>query len=332
MKMSKTQKKFTPDPNLKLIDQVKQVLRYHHYAFRTEKLYCDWITRFLKFYDYKIHPNDMDKSHIEKYLSYLAIDKNVSISTQQQATTAILFLFRDVLNHPIKDQIEYAKAKKQKSVPVVMTVDEVKSVLCHLSGNNLLLAKFLYGSGLRLSEALRLRVKDLDFDNNQILIYDGKRKKNRITVFPESLKKDMDLQIEKVKQIHGDDLRKGFGSVWLPDALDQKYPNASKELIWQYVFPAKKISIDPRSSIKRRHHINEAALQKAVKKAAEFAHLNKRVSCHTFRHSFATHMLENGANIREVQKLLGHSNLKTTEIYLHVINTRLNLKSPLDCL
>ncbi|KPA19179.1 recombinase XerD [Candidatus Magnetomorum sp. HK-1] len=321
--------KFKPDPELKLMDQVKQVLRYHHYSYRTEKIYCDWIIRLLKFFNYKIHPKDMGKNEIEKFLSYLATEKKISAATQQQAISAIQFLFKEVIQNPICN-IQYIKAKKRNSIPVVMSVDEVKSLLSQLTGHNLLLAKFLYGSGLRLREAIRLRVKDLDFDNEQILIYDGKGKKNRITVFPTSLQKDMAFQIQKVKQIHANDIEDGCGSVWLPDALERKYPNASVDIQWQFLFPSEKTSIDPRTGIKRRHHIHESSIQKAVKNAAQKIRINKRVSCHTFRHCFATHLLENGAHIRQVQKLMGHANIKTTEIYLHVIDTKINVKSPLD--
>jgi len=326
------EKKFKPDPKLKLMDQVKQTLRYHHYAFKTEKIYCNWITRFLKYHEFKFHPKDMGKTEIEQYLTYLAVDQKVATATQQQATSAILFLFKEVLNQSLNGYIDPIKAKKRNPLPVVMTQEEVKSLISHLAGNNLMLAKLLYGSGLRIMEALRLRVKDLDFDNNQILIYDGKHNKNRITVFPKALHNDMTLQIQKVKHLHAKDLKDGLGSVWLPDALERKYPNCEKEIQWQYLFPANKISVDPRSGIRRRHHIMESSLQKAVKLASKKASIDKRVSCHTFRHCFATHLLENGANIRQVQKLMGHSDLKTTEIYLHVMDTKLNIKSPLDCL
>ena len=327
-----TPKKFRPDPELKLMDQVVQVLRYHHYSYRTEKAYCDWIVRFLKYYDYKIHPKDMEKKEVEQFLSHLAVKVNVSTATQRQATSAILFLFREVLDNSMSDSFNHIRAQKKNPLPVVMTQDEIKILLSHLSGINLIFAKLLYGSGLRLMEAIRLRIKDLDFDNNQILVYDGKRDTNRITVFPKSIQHDLRLKIQNVKLIHDDDLKQGFGSVWLPDALNKKYPNASKEFQWQYVFPSKKRSQDPRSGLEKRHHILESSIQKAVKHALKKSDIHKRVSCHTFRHCFATHLLENGANIRQVQKLMGHKDLKTTEIYLHVMETKFDIESPLDLL
>ena len=272
----------------------------------------------------------MGKLEIERFLSYLATDKNVSAATQQQATTAILFLFREVLHINVSDKIQPIKAQKRNPLPVVMSMDEVKRLISQLSGNNLLIARLLYGSGLRLMEAIRLRVKDLDFENNLINVYDGKRTKNRISILPESLQSDLIIQVQKVKNLHDNDLREGYGAVWLPDALEEKYPNAPKEIQWQYLFPSKKKSIDPRSGIERRHHIQEVTIQKAVKLATKSINLNKRVTCHTFRHCFATHLLEKGANIRLVQKLMGHSDIRTTEIYLHLIDTKMKVKSPLD--
>jgi len=272
----------------------------------------------------------MGKLEIERFLSYLATDKNVSAATQQQATTAILFLFREVLHINVSDKIQPIKAQKRNPLPVVMSMDEVKRLISQLSGNNLLIARLLYGSGLRLMEAIRLRVKDLDFENNLINVYDGKRTKNRISILPESLQSDLIIQVQKVKNLHDNDLREGYGAVWLPDALEEKYPNAPKEIQWQYLFPSKKKSIDPRSGIERRHHIKEITIQRAVKLATKSTNINKRVTCHTFRHCFATHLLEKGANIRLVQKLMGHSDIKTTEIYLHLMDTKMKVKSPLD--
>jgi len=226
----------------------------------------------------------MGKNEIELFLSYLATHRNISIATQKQATTALLFLFREVLQIEMDTKIQPVKARHKNPLPVVLTSDEVKALMSQLSGNNLLLAKLLYGCGLRLMEAIRLRIKDLDFKNNLIYIFDGKRNKNRITVFPKTLNNDLKLQVEKVKNLHIQDLKEGFGSVWLPDALEIKYPNASKEIQWQYLFPSKKRSRDPRSGIERRHHIMEDTIQKAVKRASNKINLNKRVSCHTFRH------------------------------------------------
>jgi len=323
--------KFTPDPNLKIMDQVIQVLRYHHYSYSTEKTYRDWIIRFFKYFNFKIHPKDMSKKEIEEYLTYLAVNKHVSAATQKQATSAILFLFREVLKVEI-DNIEHIRSKKRNPLPVVMSQEEVILLISQLRGTNQILAKLLYGSGLRLMEAIRLRVKDIDFDNNQILIYDGKRNKSRITVFPKSIQNDIKNQLQKVIGLHKRDIYDGLGTVWLPDALERKYPNASKEIQWQFVFPSNRISVDPRTGIKRRHHIMETSLQRSIKSALRSSKILKRVSCHTFRHCFATHLLENGANIRQVQKLMGHSDIKTTEIYLHVMETKIDVKSPLDSL
>jgi len=241
--------KFKPDPELKLMEQVIQVLRYHHYSFRTEKAYCDWIVRFLKYFNFEIHPKDMGKNEIERFLSHLAIDNNVSISTQNQATSAILFLFRDVLHIEIDNKIQPVKARKKKSLPVVLTMDEVKSLISQLSGNNLLISKILYGCGLRLMEAIRLRIKDLDFQNNLLYVYDGKRDKNRISMFPKALHSDLELQVQKVRNLHQRDIAEGYGAVWLPGALDKKFPNASTEFKWlglevsdKIAFLAKKVS------------------------------------------------------------------------------------------
>jgi len=322
--------KFQPDPELKLMDQVVQVLRYHHYSYRTEKTYCNWIVKYLKFFNYDKHPKDMGKNEIEHFLSHMATHNNVSSATQRQATSAIIFLYNEVLHLPITDQIQPIKANKKNPLPVVLTMEEVKSIISQLSGNSLLLAKIMYGCGLRLMEAIRLRIKDIDFTNNLILIYDGKRNNNRVSVLPKSLISDLQLQVQKVKTLHNNDLREGFGAVWLPEALARKYPNANKEIQWQYLFPSSRRSVDPRSGNKMRHHIKESTVQKAVKRSAKIININKRVTCHIFRHCFATHLLEKGANIRQVQKLMGHKNLKTTEIYLHVMDTKTNVKSPLD--
>jgi integron integrase len=326
-------KKFKPDPKLKLMDQVRQVLRYHHYAYRTEKTYCDWILRFIKFYQCKKHPKYMGKKEIESFLSHLAIKGEVSAATQRQAFNAIIFLYKSVLNISIDQEIEPVKAKKYTRPPVVFTKNEVKQVLDKMYGTHLLMARLLYGGGLRLMECVRLRIHDLDFAKNKIYLRAAKGGKDRITLFPKMIHDQMRSHIEKVKQIHDQDLEEGHGEVYLPNALARKYPKAAKEFTWQYVFPSKKLSEDPRSGVIRRHHVLESGLQKAVKLAAYQAGITKRVGCHTFRHSFATHLLENGVNIRAVQELMGHSDVKTTEIYTHVMEKDLNIiESPLDAL
>ena len=324
-------KKFRPDPDLKLLEQVRQVLRYHHYAYRTEQAYCDWITQYIKFYNWKTHPKEMGKREIEAFLSYLATNRKVSASTQRQALNAIIFLYKHVLDIKVSDELEPVRAKKNIRPPVVMTKNEVQRVFANMQGIHLMMAKMLYGGGLRLMECIRLRIQDLDFGQNLLYIRNAKGGKDRTTLFPKSIQEDMRLNVVKVKQTYEKDIASGYGKVYMPEALSRKYPNAAHEFRWQYVFPAKDISVDPRSGIKRRHHIQESGLQKAVKVAVDRADITKRVSCHTFRHSFATHMLENGVNIRVLQELMGHADVKTTEIYTHVMQKDLSLiVSPLD--
>jgi integron integrase len=323
--------KFKPNPNLKLMDQVREVLRYHHYAYRTEQTYCDWILRYIKFHGGKTHPDHMGKTEIDAFLSHLATHGRVSASTQRQALNAIVFLYRSVLDQPIEDQLEPVKAKKRSRPPVVMTQAEVQRVISHIGGTHLLMAKMLYGCGLRLMECARLRVQDLDFDRNIVYVRAAKGGKDRATIFPKSIQPELRQHLEKVKRLHDEDLAKGHGEVYLPGALARKYQSAATEFRWQYVFPAKNLSHDPRSDALRRHHVLESGLQKAVKAAVNRAGIAKSVSCHTFRHSFATHMLENGVNIRVVQELMGHADVKTTEIYTHVMEKNISaVVSPLD--
>lgn len=324
---------FRPDPGLKLMDQVRQVLRYHHYAYRTEQTYCDWIVRYIRFHGGKTHPRDMGKTEIDAYLSHLATNKKVSASTQRQALNAIIFLYRSVLDKSIEGRIEPTRAKRHPRPPVVMTKREVKRVLGQMRGIHLLMAKILYGSGLRLMECIRLRVQDLDFERNLIYVRAAKGNKDRTTLFPKSIQPEMQNQLEEVEYLHDEDLEQGYGEVYLPDALARKYPHAAREFRWQYVFPSKKRSVDPRTGVERRHHVLESGLQKAVKVAVDRAGIMKRITCHTFRHSFATHMLENGVYIRVVQGLMGHADVKTTEIYTHVMEKDISATaSPLDSL
>ena len=322
---------FRPDPNLKLMDQVRQVLRYHHYAYRTENTYCDWIVRYIKYFGAKKHPQDMGKTEIDAYLSHLATERKVSASTQRQALNAIIFLYRHVLDQPIAEQIEPTRAKRHPRPPVVMAKNEVRRVLAQMQGIHFLMAKMLYGAGLRLMECIRLRVQDLDFERNLIYVRSAKGNKDRTTLFPKSIQVEMRHQLEKVKRFHDEDLAQGYGGVYLAEALARKYPHAAQEFRWQYVFPAKKRSVDPRTRVERRHHVLESGLQKAVKVAVDRAGITKRVGCHTFRHSFATHMLEDGVNIRVLQELMGHADVKTTEIYTHVMEKDISATvSPLD--
>ncbi len=324
---------FTPNPELKLMDQVREVLRYHHYAYRTEQAYCQWILRYIYYFGGKTHPQHLGARDIEQFLSHLASKGKVAQSTQRQALNALVFLYREVLNQPLEDKIAPVKCKQKRKLPVVLTGAEVVSVLAKMSGIHAIMAQLLYGGGLRLMECIRLRIQDIDFGQGLIFVRDGKGGKDRTTYLPEVIRVDLQAQVERVKHLHHEDLEQGFGQVYLPNALARKYPGAERETGWQYVFPAKNRSIDPRSDQKRRHHVQESGLQKAVKRAGKQACIDKRVTCHTFRHSFATHLLENGTNIRMVQKLMGHADVKTTEIYTHVMQSDLNLsKSPLDSL
>ncbi len=300
-----------------------------HYSIRTEQAYVNWIKRYIYFHNVR-HPAEMGAPEVQAFLTHLAVEENVAASTQNQALSALLFLYKTVLCQDL-GPIDAMRAKKPKRLPSVLTKEEVHRVLGHLSGTHLLMAKLLYGSGLRLMECLRLRVKDLDFAHRQILVCDGKGEKDRVTMLPESLVSPLQDHLRIVKRTHEEDLAKGYGAVYLPYALERKYPNAEREWIWQYVFPANRLSVDPRSGIVRRHHIHESSLQKAVRAAAQATGIPKRISPHTFRHSFATHLLEAHYDIRTVQELLGHKNVKTTMIYTHVLNRGgLTVRSPLD--
>jgi len=314
----------------KLLESVQNEIRVRHYSTRTEETYLTWIKRYIIFNN-KIHPLNLDENAIKNFLTHLAVKENVSASTQNIALNAILFLYKNVLNKPI-DKIEnVVRAKNSRKVPIVFSKDEITLILQNLDGIYKLMASLLYGTGMRLMECLRLRIKDIDFKNNIILIRDGKGNKDRTTMLPHSLVEPLKLQIKKVKLIHQKDLLEGFGEVYLPDALMKKYPNAAKQIYWQYVFPAARISIDPRSSKKMRHHFDESLLQKAVREAIKKSEIQKHGSCHTFRHSFATHLLESGSDIRTAQELLGHSDVRTTMIYTHVLNKGgISVKSPLD--
>lgn len=303
----------------RLLDQVREVIRIRHYSIRTEQAYVQWIRRFILFHD-KRHPREMGAPELTAFLSYLANQHNVAASTQNQALHAILFLYRDVLkiDLPWLDQVQ--RAKKPQHLPVVFTREEVKALLAQLQGTMWLMAMLTYGSGLRLLECLRLRVKDVDFHYKQLLVRDAKGQKDRVTMLPSSLVDSMRTHLARVRQLHEIDLREGFGRVYLPHALATKYPSADREWGWQYVFPSSRRSIDPTSGIERRHHAPEDTLQRAVKQAIRKANIVKPGSVHTLRHSFATHLLESGYDIRTVQELLGHADVKTTMIYTHVLN------------
>lgn len=317
-------------PPPRLLDQVRFRIRRKNYSIRTEQAYVAWIRRFILFHN-KSHPANLGANEIESFLTHLAVDRNVAASTQNQAMSALLFLYREVLKMDLPWLADVERAKKPKHIPVVLSREEVKAVLAHLQGLPWLMASLLYGSGLRLMECIRLRVKDVDFGMNQIIVRDGKGKKDRVTMLPEKLITPLSEQLDKAKIIHQQDLQRGFGSVYLPFALERKYPNASKSWGWQYVFPSARLSKDPRSDITRRHHVDEKVLQRAMQRAVRQAGIDKPASCHTLRHSFATHLLQAGYDIRTVQELLGHKDVSTTMIYTHVLNRGgRGVVSPLD--
>ncbi len=316
--------------NKKLIDQIRERLRVKHYSIRTEKTYIDWVKSYIRFFNYR-HPSEMGASEVQRFLNYLATEKNVAAATQNQALNALHFLYHEVLDQPFGEMEKLVWAKKPARLPVVLSKQETARLLSHLDGIYLLMAQLLYGAGLRLMECIRLRIKDVDFDLNQIVVRDGKGAKDRVTMLPQNVQPALKLQMRKAYIQHKQDLLDGFGTVYLPYALAKKYPNAEKELGWQYVFPATRLSVDPRSGKKQRHHFSEAMLQRKVKEAAQKAGILKPATCHTLRHSFATHLLENGYDIRTVQELLGHKNVTTTMIYTHVLNRGgMAVNSPLD--
>lgn len=324
-----------PNPKAKLLDQMREVLRVKHYSLRTEETYVQWVTRFLRFHRDRngkwTHPKEMGAAEIVAFLSHLAGAQHVAAATQNQALNALNFLYSEVLHLQPGDFSEFVRASKPRRVPVVLSAEEVRGLLAAMEGTPRLMAQLLYGTGLRLMELLRLRVKDLDFDRNQIIVRGGKGDKDRVTVFPEKLKAGLRAHLERVRLRWEKDRAEGFGEVYLPPALAKKYPRAATEWSWQWVFPSRSRSRDPRSGRIRRHHVQETALQRAVNEAARLARMTKPASCHTLRHSFATHLLENGYDIRTVQELLGHKDVSTTQIYTHVMQKPgLGVRSPLD--
>jgi integron integrase len=314
----------------RLLDQVRDAMRVKRYSYRTEQAYLDWITRFILFHN-KRHPKTMGADEVTQFLTHLAVDRKVAASTQNQALSALLFLYRDILKIELPWMDDITRARKPQRLPVVFTREEVKHLLAQLEGTIWLMASLIYGSGLRISECTRLRVKDVDFHYGQLLIRDGKGQKDRVTMLPESLLEPLRTHLARVKILHERDLAEGYGRVHLPYALAQKYPNADREWAWQYVFPATRISDDPRSDVRRRHHASSDSIQRAVKNAIRRARIVKPASVHTLRHSFATHLLEDGYDIRTVQELLGHNDLNTTMIYTHVLQKGGKAaRSPLD--
>jgi integron integrase len=318
-----------PNPSL-LMDQLRDALRSRRYSRRTEQAYCLWVRRYIRFHHMR-HPRDMGEREINAFLTDLAVEKRVSASTQTQALSGVLFLYRNVIGYDVGDLGGVIRARKPKRMPVVMTRDEVRAVLAQMDGDTRLMAQLMYGTGMRLMECLRLRVLDIDFGCLEISVRDGKGAKDRVTVLPEALVPALRRQLKRAKAVHDRDLADGWGRVALPDALDRKYPAAPEEWRWQFVFPQQKRWVNPQTGQQGRHHVHETILQREVRHAANRAGIVKHVGCHTFRHSFATHLLESGYDIRTIQELLGHKDLTTTMVYTHVLNKGgLGVKSPLD--
>jgi integron integrase len=315
----------------RLLDRLRIAVRARHYSLRTEEAYVGWVRRFVLFHGRR-HPAEMGEEEINAFLSDLAVRGQVSASTQNQALSALLFLYRAVLHKPVEEMSDLVRAKRPRRLPVVLSRAQVRSVLGRIEGTPRLVATLLYGTGMRLLEGLRLRVQDVDFALNQILVRDGKGQRDRRTMLPIGIKNTLAGHLSHVRALHDNDLKEGGGAVYLPDALGRKYPWAERAWGWQYVFPARSRSRDPRSGALRRHHLEESAVQRAVARAAREAGFSKPVSCHTFRHSFATHLLEQGYDIRTIQELLGHKDVATTMIYTHVLNQAggRGVRSPLD--
>ena len=313
-----------------LLEQLRDLLRSRHYSLRTEESYLDWVRRYVLFHG-KRHPRDLGVDAMLAFLNHLAVELNVSASTQNQARCALLFLYRELLLADPGDLRGIAAAKEPRRLPTVLTRAEARAVIAELSGVYRLMAQLLYGSGLRLMECLRLRVKDLDFGLHQLTVRDGKGMHDRVTMLPDSLTGALREQLAGARLLHAQDLAQGYGEVYLPFALARKSPGAARAWGWQYVFPAEQRSPDPRGGAVRRHHVHESALQRAAKEAVLASGVTKHASCHTFRHSFATHLIESGYDIRTVQELLGHADVKTTMIYTHVLNRGgRGVRSPLD--
>ena len=314
----------------RLLEQIRIRCRTKHYSIRTERAYVGWARRFI-LANNRRHPRELGLAEVEAFLSALAVRDDVAASTQNQALSALLFLYKEVLGVDLPWVGSVTRAKRPKRLPVVLTSAEVRSLLALIDGQAGLMASLLYGAGMRLMEAVRLRVKDVDFGRCEIVVRNGKGGKDRRVPLPRRLEAALQAQIERVRVLHGRDLAQGYGEVWLPHALSRKYPTAGREPGWQYVFPASGLSDDPRSGTRRRHHVDEAVLQRAVKSARVAAGIDKPATCHTLRHSFATHLLEAGPDIRTVQELLGHKDVATTQIYTHVLGRGAGgVLSPLD--
>ncbi len=308
-------------PSSSLLNDLRNILRSKNYAIRTEKSYCEWVSRFLS-YTKNLESSELDAYHIQQFLTHLAVDRNVAVGTQQLALSAIVFLYRHVLDKTTGDFSDFVKAKRHRRLPVVLSESEVERLLSHIQDSTFsLMAGLMYGSGMRLMECVRLRVLDIDFAHQQIVVRAGKGNKDRIVPLPKTYIDPLKQQLAHVKVVHEEDISMGYGEVYLPHAFSRKAPNAAKEFKWKYCFPSGRVSADPRSGKVRRHHLHESSLQKSIKLAAANAQIDKKVSPHTLRHSFATHLLTSGYDIRTVQQLLGHSDVSTTMIYTHVLNS-----------
>jgi integron integrase len=330
--MSLKKKVFIMEVKKKLLDVVRDKIRFKHYSISTERTYVHWIKHYIFFHNKK-HPIEMGKAQIEEFLTFLAVEKHVAPTTQNQAFSAILFLYKEVLGIDLTNEnIQALRAQERKHVPVVLTKDEVKKVMENIEGIYNLVVMLMYGCGLRMSEVLSLRIKDIDFGFNKVYIWDSKSLKDRTVPLPLKLKQKLLIQIETVCEIHKKDLLQGYGTVFMPFALEKKYPNVKSDTKWQFLFPMNNVSKDPRSEIIRRHHIHPKTLGRNISKASKKANIFKKISSHTFRHSYATHLLQYGTDIQSIQELLGHKSIETTMIYTHVVKelNKDDIKSPLD--
>jgi integron integrase len=329
-RLTRPPERLVPNPKLKFLDQCREVMVFKRFSLRTQEAYLHWIRRFI-IWSGKRHPKDMGGGEVTSFLAYLAVNERVAASTQNQALNGLMFMYREVLGLDLGQLGEFERAKRPPRVPVVLSREEVRLLLDKLEGTQQLIGRFLYGTGLRLLEGLRMRVKDVDFARGQVIVRGGKGDKDRVTMLPESLEQVLRAHLHRVRELHERDLAAGFGEVWLPGALRVKWPKAGREWGWQWVFPSGSLSIDPETGVRRRHHVTDAAVQSAIKEAALKAGLLKRASPHVLRHSFATHLLESGTDIRTVQDLLGHRDVATTQIYTHVmVKPGVGVRSPLD--
>lgn len=322
--------RFVPNPKLRFLDQCREVMRFKRFSPRTIEAYVHWTRQFI-LWSGKRHPKDLGGPEVRAFLGHLAAERQVAASTQNQALNALVFLYQEVVGLELGALGEFERAERPERVPVVLSREEVRALLDAMAGTPQLIARFLYGTGMRLLEGLRVRVKDLDFARGQVIVRGGKGDKDRVTMLPTSLREALQAQLHRARELHEQDLAAGFGEVWTPGAIRVKWPKAGREWGWQWVFPSAELSVDPETKARRRHHVTDAAVQRAVKLGAMKAGLLKRVSPHVLRHSFATHLLEGGTDIRTVQDLLGHKDVSTTQIYTHVMQQPgLGVRSPLD--